>query len=43
MNEAIGLISNHPGVKAGPFGIRPVIDMTPVLAASGKRRAGTKD
>ena len=39
LDEAIRLISNHPGVKAGPFEIRAVEDMTAMIEASRKRRA----
>jgi len=33
------LMSKHPGVKAGPFEIRPAGDLTEVLRESEKRRA----
>ncbi|HEY3489466.1 MAG TPA: YciI family protein [Candidatus Deferrimicrobiaceae bacterium] len=39
LDEAVALISNHPGIKAGPFEIRPVEDMSGVIAESAKRRA----
>lgn len=39
LNHAIQLMSNHPGVKAGPFEIRPAEDMTPAVEASARRRA----
>src|SRR5262245_2299711 len=42
LNHAIQLISKHPGVKAGPFEIRPVADLTGMVQESEKRRAGTK-
>src|SRR5689334_12647873 len=38
LNEAIQLLSNHPGAKFGPWEIRPVEDMTPLLRASEQRR-----
>jgi hypothetical protein len=38
LNEAIQLMSNHPGAKFGPWEIRPVEDMTPALRASEERR-----
>ena len=38
LNEAIRLLSNHPGVKFGPWEIRPVEDMTPMIRASEERR-----
>lgn len=36
--EAIQLISNHPGIAASGFEIRPVADMSGALQASEKRR-----
>ena len=36
--EAIELLSKHPGVKIGPFEIRAVEDMTPVIRESEARR-----
>jgi hypothetical protein len=42
MKQAIDLMSNHPGVKAGktgPFEIRPVEDMTELIRASEQRRS----
>jgi hypothetical protein len=39
LKEAIRLISNHPGLKAGPFEIRPVVDMTDMVRASERRRS----
>jgi hypothetical protein len=39
MDEAIRLASNHPGLKAGPFEIRPVADMTEVVRESERRRS----
>ena len=38
LNHAIELMSKHPGVKAGPFEIRPVEDMSAVVAESERRR-----
>ena len=40
LNHAIQLMSKHPGVKAGPFEIRPVGDLTEMIRASEQRRAG---
>jgi hypothetical protein len=37
--EAIQLMSKHPGVKFGPFEIRPVADLTEMIRASERRRA----
>ena len=42
LKHAIELMSKHPGVKNGPFEIRPVADMTEVNRASEQRRASTK-
>jgi hypothetical protein len=38
LNHAIQLMSKHPGVKAGPFDIRPVEDVTAIVAESERRR-----
>ena len=42
LNHAIQLMSKHPGVKAGPFEIRPAADLTEMIyekrAAPLKRR-----
>lgn len=42
MAEATRLISDHPGLKAGPFEIRPVVDMTEMIRESEKRRAAVR-
>jgi hypothetical protein len=42
MNQAVELISNHPGMKMGPWEIRPVEDMTPMIQESERRRAAAK-
>ena len=39
LNHAIQLMSNHPGVKVGPFEIRPVADLTEMIRESEQRRA----
>jgi hypothetical protein len=41
LNHAIQLMSKHPGVKAGPFEIRPAADLTAMIRASEQRRAAT--
>lgn len=41
MDEAVRLISNHPGLKAGSFEIRPVEDMSEEVRESERRRART--
>ena len=38
LDEAIQLISNHPGIAAAGFEIRPIADMSGALQASEKRR-----
>jgi hypothetical protein len=40
MDDAVRLVSKHPGLKAGPFEIRPVEDMTAVIRESERRRSG---
>ena len=40
LNHAIQLMSKHPGVKAGPFEIRPVADLTQMIRESEQRRVG---
>ena len=39
LNEAIQLISRHPGVRVGPFEIRPVYDLGEMIRASEARRS----
>lgn len=39
LNEAIQVISKHPGVKMGAWEIRPVEDLTPMIEESRRRRA----
>ena len=39
LNHAIQLISKHPGVKVGPFEIRPVDDLSAKVAESERRRS----
>ena len=43
LNQAIQLMSKHPGVKAGPFEIRPALDMSEMIRESEKRRAGNRE
>jgi hypothetical protein len=38
LNHAIRLMSMHPGLKTGPFEIRPVQDMTDMIRQSEQRR-----
>jgi len=42
LNHAIQLISKHPGVKAGPWEIRPAADLTGMVRESEQRRAKAK-
>jgi hypothetical protein len=42
LNHAIELMSKHPGVKAGPFEIRPAADLTAMIRESERRRSKTK-
>jgi hypothetical protein len=35
-------MSKHPGVKAGPFEIRPSEDLTEMIRESERRRAANK-
>ena len=42
LNVAIQLISKHPGMKMGPWEIRPVEDMTGMIRESERRRSATR-
>jgi hypothetical protein len=42
LNHAIQLMSKHPGVKAGPFEIRPAEDITAIVVESARRRNAQK-
>jgi hypothetical protein len=39
LNHAIALMSKHPGVKAGPFEIRPAADLNEMIRESERRRS----
>ena len=39
LEHAIQLMSKHPGVKAGPFEIRPAEDLTDMIRESERRRS----
>ena len=39
LNEAIQLMSRHPGVRVGPFENRPVEDLAEMIRASEARRS----
>lgn len=41
LDHAIQLMSKHPGVRAGPFEIRPAADLTEMIRDSERRRAAT--
>jgi len=41
LNHAIQLMSKHPGVKAGPFEIRPAADLTEMVRECDRRRGGS--
>jgi hypothetical protein len=43
LNHAIQLMSKHPGVKTGPFEIRPAEDLTAMIRESEWRRSTTTD
>jgi len=38
LNDAIRLMAKHPGVKAGPFEIRPAADLSDIIRESETRR-----
>jgi hypothetical protein len=40
MNHAIQLISQHPGLRYGPWEIRPAGDLNAMMEASERRRRG---
>jgi hypothetical protein len=42
LNHAIQLMSKHPGVKVGPFEIRPAEDLSALVAESEQRRSRAK-
>ena len=42
LNHAIQLMSKHPGVKAGPFEIRPAADLSEMIRESEQRRSVAK-
>ncbi|MHC1766544.1 MAG: YciI family protein [Verrucomicrobiia bacterium] len=39
LNQAIELMSKHPGLKTGPFEIRPAEDLSAIIHESEQRRA----
>jgi hypothetical protein len=42
LNHAIQLMSKHPGVRMGPFEIRPAADLSGMIHESERRRARPK-
>jgi len=42
LHHAIELMSRHPGVKAGPFEIRPAADLTEMVQESEQRRVARR-
>lgn len=42
LQHAIELMSRHPGVKAGPFEIRPAADLTEMVRESEQRRVARR-
>ena len=42
LNHAIQLMSKHPGVRGGPFEIRPAADLTEMIRESERRRSTVK-
>jgi hypothetical protein len=42
LSHAIELISNHPGIKMGPWEIRPVQDLSGMIRESEKRRSSVR-
>jgi hypothetical protein len=42
LDHAVELISKHPGVKFGPWEIRPAADLTAMVRESEQRRAKAK-
>jgi len=42
MKHAIELMSKHPGVRMGPFEIRPAADLTGMIEESEQRRRAVK-
>lgn len=42
LNHAIHLISNHPGVKMGPWEVRPAADLSQMIRDSEARRGGSR-
>ena len=43
LNHAIHLMSKHPGVRAGPFEIRPAADLNEMIGDSERRRSAAKE
>lgn len=41
LEHAVELMSKHPGVRNGPFEIRPAADLSQMIAESERRRRGS--
>ena len=41
LDQAVQLLSHHPGVQMGPWEIRPVEDLTEMIRASERRRSAS--
>ena len=42
LNHAIQLMSKHPGVRLGPFEVRPAADLSAMVEESAQRRSATR-
>lgn len=42
LDHAVRLMSEHPGVRGGPFEIRPAADMSEMIRESERRRTATR-
>ena len=42
LNQAVQLISKHPGMKMGPWEVRPIEDMSQMIRESEQRRSVSK-
>jgi hypothetical protein len=42
LDHAVELISNHPGTKMGPWEVRPIQNMSAMIAESQRRRSSAK-
>jgi len=42
LDHAVRLMSEHPGVRVGPFEIRPAADLSEMIRESERRRSGLR-